>query len=229
MQNSSSITAKTRQPFYIPAYLTFFILAWLYLASLTSHQAKPTNKERAGFYCHFQSLLFMFCPWLVVNVDVCFWTVFQWTDYQHILLVIMENEKDLIKGRGYALRQWKEEGIVVYFFLPHFPAPRSRCLSVSSFIPIIPFHYPLGTIFSFSIILIRTPKNSTWLNDNDGMAKTNRIQAACAFSSDMMSSVIPSFPRFSIRGLYLCLFLSCLVIPNNSRKSNVTSFLYSFP
>lgn len=88
--------------------------------------------------------------------------------------------------------------------------------------------HSLGTIFSFSIILIRTPKNSTWLN-NDGMAKTNRIQAACAFSSDMMSSVMPSFPRFSIRGLYLCLFLSCLVIPNNSRKSKVTSFLYSFP
>ena len=86
----------------------------------------------------------------------------------------------------------------------------------------------LGTIFSFSIILIRRLKNSTWLN-NDGMAKTNRIQAACAFSPDMMSSVMPSFPRFSIRGLYLCLLLSCLVIPNNSRKSNVTSFLYLFP
>lgn len=67
-------------------------------------------------------------------------TVFQWTDYQHFLLVIMENEKDLINGRGYALRQWKEEEIVVYFFLLHFPAPRSRCLSVFSFIPIIPFH-----------------------------------------------------------------------------------------
>ena len=95
-------------------------------------------------------------------------------------------------------------------------------------ISIIPFHYPLGTIFLLLYKLIRRLKNSTWLN-NDGMAKTNRIQAACAFSSDMMSSVMPSFPRFSIRGLYLCLFLSCLVIPNNSRKSKVTSFLYSFP
>ena len=42
-------------------------------------------------------------------------TVFQWTDYQHFLLAIMESEKDLIKGRGYALRQWKEEEIVIYF------------------------------------------------------------------------------------------------------------------
>ena len=60
----------------------------------------------------------------------------------------------------------------------------------------------------------------------------NKVQAAFVLSlpcSEMMSSVIPSFPRLSIRGLYLCLFLSCLVIPNNSRKSKVTSFLYSIP
>ena len=60
------------------------------------------------------------------------------------------------------------------------------------------------------------------------MAKTNMIQAASVFSPDTMSSVIPSFPRFSIRGLYLCLFLSCLVIPNNSRKPNVTSYVQAF-
>ena len=132
----------------------------------------------------------------------------------------------MIKGRGYALRQWKEEGIVVYFF-----SPPLSCTAKQVFICFLlypNYSISLGTIFSFSIILIRRLKNSTWLND-DGMAKTNRIQAACAFSSDMMSSVMPSFPRFSIRGLYLCLFLSCLVIPNNSRKPNVTSFLYSFP
>ena len=140
---------QNKTAFLYSACLTFYILAWLYLASLTSHQAKPI-KERDGFYCHFQSLLFMFCPWLVVNVDVCFWTVFQWTDYQHFLLVIMENEKDLIKGRGYALRQWKEEEIVVYFFLLHFPTPRSRCLSVFFFIPIILFQL---FYFNYSISL----------------------------------------------------------------------------
>ena len=147
-----SITAKTRQPFYIPVYLNF--TSWFgCMFYLKSHRAKPTNKERAGFYCHFQSLLFMFCPWLMVNVDVCFLPcpepkiVFQRTGYQHYI----ENEKDLIKGRGYALRQWKEEGIVVYFFLLHFPAPRSRCLSVFFFIPIILFQLFLIQLFHFII------------------------------------------------------------------------------
>ena len=94
------------------------------------------------------------------------------------------------------------------------------------------FNYSISLSIRYYFLLlyklIRRLKNSTWLN-NDGMAKTNMIQAASVFSPDTMSSVIPSFPRFSIRGLYLCLFLSCLVIPNNSRKPNVTSFLYSFP
>ena len=154
-QIPSFITAKTRQPFYIPAYLTFFILAWLYLASLTSHQAKPTNKERAGFYCHFQSLLFMFCPWLVVNVDVCFLpcpepkTVFQRTDYQHFLLVIMGNKKDLIKGRGYALRQWKEEVIVVYFLFSSTFLHREAGVTyfLLFFFILCSFNYPLGAFF----------------------------------------------------------------------------------
>ena len=73
------------------------------------------------------------------------------------------------------------------------------------------FNYSISLSIRYYFLLlyklIRRLKNSTWLN-NDGMAKTNMIQAASVFSPDTMSSVIPSFPRFSIRGLYLCLFLS---------------------
>ena len=62
-QIPSFITVKTRQLFYIPAYLNF--TSWFGL-----HPIKPNKpKTGIGFNCHFQSLLFMFCPWLMVNVD----------------------------------------------------------------------------------------------------------------------------------------------------------------
>lgn len=68
-------------------------------------------------------------------------TIFQRTDYQHCI----ENEKDLIEGRGYALRQWKEEGIVVYFFSPPLSYTAKQVficflLYPDYSIPIIPFH-----------------------------------------------------------------------------------------
>ena len=176
----------------------------------------------------------MFCPLSMMKVDICFWTVFQRTDWQHFLLAIMEKQSNdnkmknsWLKGEATPSDSGKKGRFLYFFFSSTF---LHREAGVYLFSPLSRLFYSnysisLGTIFSFSIILIRRLKNSTWLN-NDGMAKTNMIQAACAFSSDMMSSVMPSFPRFSIRGLYLCLFLSCLVIPNNSRKPNVTSFLY---
>ena len=80
-------------------------------------------------------------------------TVFQRTDYQHCI----ENEKDLIEGRGYALRQWKERGDCCIFLSPPLSYTAKQVficfLLLSNYsiaiipYPIIPFHYPLGTIF----------------------------------------------------------------------------------
>ena len=125
----------------------------------------------------------------------------------------------------------------IFFFLLHFPAPRSRCnlFSFSFFFILCSFNYTLGAFFQSSIILIRRSNSSTFFHLarlRYYKAKHKDCQAAFVRSlslPDIISNVIPSLFRLSIRTLYLSLFLSCLVIPNNSRKSKVTSFLYSFP
>ena len=112
-------------------------------------------------------------------------------------------------------------------FFPYFPL-HSPCISF------IVIENILGAFFYFSIIVIRPSKKSTLLDYvlNEGLSLFTYIQAAFLLSlscSEIMFKVMPSLFRLFIRTLYLSLFLSCLVIPNKSRKSKVTSFLYSFP
>ena len=48
-------------------------------------------------------------------------------------------------------------------------------------------------------------------------------------NSDTITNVMPIMPKVLIRGSYFRLSCFALLIPNISRKSNVTSFLNSFP
>lgn len=91
---SIPLLPKQDSLFYIPAYLNF--TSWFgCMFHLTSHRAKPTNKKRAWFNCHSLFLFcFVLCRWLMLIFAFLPKTVFQRTDYQHFLLVIMEKQSN---------------------------------------------------------------------------------------------------------------------------------------
>ena len=140
-----SIIAKTRQPFYIR-------LVWHFTSWLGLHPIKPNKpKTGIGFNCRSLFLLcFVLCRWLmlifVFDLVLKPKTIFQRTDWQHFLLAIMEKQSNdnkmknsWLKGEATPSDSGKKREIFIFFLLLHFPTPRSRFLSVFSFIPIILF------------------------------------------------------------------------------------------